>query len=221
MRKIAILSILILALLAVSVAFAAEKPEMSVYVADINVGEIAHVQITLPSDAQGNVTVSVDGQKYSANVVDGKANVDLPNLKAGDYVVKVTYPGSGNYSQIEKQADLKVLESNNNASDTNTNTSANASGAPDTNTSANASGAPDTNTAPVTPTNVTNTTDTTNNTNVTPQKNTTNNTAPVKPKKEPPKPLAGLEDKNTGLPILLLVLVVIIVVIGVALRGKK
>lgn len=219
MRKIAILSILILALLAVSVAFAAEMPEMSVYVADINVGEIAHVQITLPSDAQGNVTVSVDGQNYSANVVDGKANVDLPNLKAGDYVVNVTYPGSGNYSQIEKQADLKVSESNNNASDTNT--SANASGAPDTNTSANASGAPSTNTTPVTPTNVTNTTDTANNTNVTPQKNTTNNTAPAKPKKEPPKPLAGLEDKNTGLPILLLILVVIIVVIGVALRGRK
>ena len=209
MRKIAILSILILTLLAVNMAFAAEQPEMSVYVADIGTGETAHVQVTLPGDAQGKVSVSVNGKNVSANVVDGQATVDLTGLKDGDYVVKVTYEGNGNYSKISKDVNLKV----GNGSDNNT-----------TNVTGNASGEPvaTQNVTAVTGDNATNTTNTTNNTNVTPAKKVTNNTTQTvkKPKKQMPKPLSALSDKNTGLPVLLLLLVAIGAVFAISFRKR-
>lgn len=196
MRKIAILSIFILALLALSVSFAAQQPQMSVYVADINVGETAYVSITLPEDAQGQVSVLVNGQTYTADVVDGQANVELSGLNAGAYTVKVTYDGSGNYSSISKQANLKVKSES--QSDNSTNTTGNASGEPNNDTQINSTGLSD----------LTNNTANNNSTNNT---NNTNNTSkadnillPVKPKEPPKKPNINLKD--TGLPILVLLI---------------
>ena len=222
MRKIAILSIFILALLAVNISFAAEKPEMSVFVADIEEGSTAQVSVTLPSDATGKVTVSVNGQTYTAAVEGGQAFVDVPGLKAGDYKVKVTYEGNGNYSKISKQADLKVSgEAKSNDTAVTTNTSANASGEPDsqinttllnnlTNNTNSSNSTNHTNTSNVTPKKIT---------NVTPKK-TTNDTAPPKKPKQPKKPLASLTDKNTGLPILVLMLVSVAAVFATAFRKK-
>ena len=212
MKKIAILSIFILAFLAVNISFAAEQPQMSVSVADIEEGSTAHVSITLPSDATGRVTVSVNGQNYAATVQGGEASVDVPGLKAGDYSVKVTYEGGGNYSKVFKQANLKVAgEAKSNGTSANTNTSTNTT----TNTSANASGAP---TGKVNTTllnnltnntNSSNSTNDTNKSNITPKKTTTNNTAPAKKPKQPKKPISHLSNKNTGLPVLILMLVTV------------
>lgn len=222
MRKIAILSIFILALLAVNISFAAEQPEMSVYVADIEEGSTAQVSITLPSDATGKVTVSVNGQTYTAAVEGGQAIVDVPGLKAGDYKVKVNYEGNGNYSKVVKQADLKVSgESKSNDTAVTTNTSANASGEPEnqinttildnlTNNTNSSNSTNHTNTSNVTPKKIT---------NVTPKK-TVNNTAPPKKPKQPKKPLASLTDKNTGLPILVLMLVTVGAVFATAFRKQ-
>lgn len=221
MRKIAILSIFILALLAVNISFAAEKPEMSVFVADIGEGSTAQVSITLPNDATGKVTVSVNGQTYTAAVEGGQAFVDVPGLKAGDYKVKVTYEGNGNYSKISKQADLKVSgEAKSNDTAVTTNTSANASGEPDsqlnttlldnlTNNTNSSNSTNHTNTSNVTPNNIK---------NLTPKK-TTNDTAPPKKPKQP-KHLASLTDKNTGLPILVLMLVTVGAVFATAFRKQ-
>jgi hypothetical protein len=205
MKKIVILSIFILALLAVNISFAAEQPEMSVSVADIEEGSTAHVSINLPSDATGKVTVSVNGQSYVATVAGGQASVDLPGLKAGDYNVKVTYEGSGNYSKVVKQANLKVAgEAKSNDTEVDTNVS--------DNTSINASGEPASKVNTTVLDNLTNNTNSSNSTNdtnksnITPKK-TTNNTAPAKKPKQPKKPLASLSNKNTGLPILILMLV--------------
>ena len=211
MRKITILSIFILSILAVNMAFAAEQPEMSVYVADIGSGETAHVLVNLSSDVQGNVSVSVDGKNVTANIVDGQATVNLTGLKDGDYVVKVTYEGNENYSNVSKEVNLKV---------------GNGSGNNATNVTGNASGEPvaTQNVTVVTgdnATNTTNTTNTTNNTNVTPAKKLINTTQTVKkPKKEMPKPLQALSDKNTGLPVLLLLLVAIGAVFAIAFRKR-
>ncbi len=240
MRKIAILSIFILSLFAVNMAFSAEQPEMKVYVADINASETAHVQIALPVDAQGKVNVSVNGQIFSANVVDGKATVNLTDLKAGDYVLNVTYGGGGNYSKISKDVNLKVNDKSNTtnhnatpASTQNATPAGNASGQPASTQNAtpagNASGGPvvTQNATKVTVTNQTNTSNTTNNTNVTPAKKVVNNTnktvkKPVKqqPKKQQPKIVQALTNKNTGLPVLVLLLVAIGAVVAVAYRKR-
>ena len=217
MRKIAILSIFILALLAVNISFAAEKPEMSVFVADIEEGSTAHVSITLPSDATGKVTVSVNGQTYTAAVEGGQASVDVSGLKAGDYKVKVTYEGSGNYSKVVKQADLKVSgEAKSNDTAVTTNTSANASGEPESQVNTTVLSNLTNNT------NSSNSTKDTNTSNITPKK-TTNDTAPAKKPKQPKKPkppLSSLTDKNTGLPILVLMLVTVGAVFATAFRKQ-
>ena len=222
MKKIAILSIFILAFLAVNISFAAQQPQMSVNVTDIEEGSTAHVAITLPSDATGKVTVSLNGQKYTATVHGGQASVDVSGLKAGDYGVKVTYDGAGNYSKVVKQANLKVAtqaKSNDTSVDTNTSTR--------TNTSANVSGEPagKVNTTVLknltNNTNSSNSTNDTNKSNITPKKTTTNNTvAAKKPKQPPKKPLAKLSNKNTGLPVLILMLVTVGAIFATAFRKR-
>ncbi|WP_296866495.1 Ig-like domain-containing protein [uncultured Methanobrevibacter sp.] len=222
MKKIAILSIFILAFLAVNISFAAQQPQMSVNVTDIEEGSTAHVAITLPSDATGKVTVSLNGQNYTATVQAGQASVDVFGLKAGDYGVKVTYDGAGNYSKVVKQANLKVAtqaKSNDTSVDTNTSTR--------TNTSANVSGEPagKVNTTVLknltNNTNSSNSTNDTNKSNITPKKTTTNNTvAAKKPKQPPKKPLAKLSNKNTGLPVLILMLVTVGAIFATAFRKR-
>lgn len=228
MKRISILLIAVLAIFAVNFAFAAET-EMSVYISDISQGQTAHVNITLPIDALGEVSVSVNGQEYRANVVDGKATVNLTGLNAGEYKVLVTYEGNGNYSEVSKEVNLTV-------SDASSQTTANASGE-------------SLNVTESTPTNVSgeNITNDTNNTNRTPTEqvnkttpvnqssvyvnNTTvvnqsneqvNNTTVVKqPPKQPPKsPLSELAKIPTGIPIVLLIIVIIGIVFGVNLRKK-
>ena len=120
MKNLSIFLIMVLPIFAVNFAFAAET-EMNIYVDDINQGQTANVNITLPSDAQGEVLVSVNGQEYKANVVDGKATVNLTGLNAGEYKVLVTYGGNGNYSEVSKEVNLTV-------SDVSSQTTANASG---------------------------------------------------------------------------------------------
>lgn len=236
MKRIAILLICVLALFAVNSVFSAEQPEMSVFVADINAGEIAQVQVTLPENATGNVTVTVNDHDFNGTVTDGKANVELKNLKAGEYKIKVRYNGDENYSNITKEVSLTVNATN----PQDNNSSSNASGEPsnttpvekDTNkTPANASGNP-TNNVPIiinNSTNVTNNTNITNitnitNNNITNNTNVTNNTNNVvvnQPPKNPPKPnTKPVDTKNTGLPIMLLLLVVVAVIIVVVFKRK-
>ena len=222
MKKIVILSIFILAFLAVNISFAAQQPQMSVHVTDIEEGSTAHVAITLPSDATGKVTVSLNGQNYTATVHGGQASVDVYGLKAGDYGVKITYNGAGNYSKVVKQANLKVAtqaKSNDTSVDTNTSTR--------TNTSANVSGEPagKVNTTVLknltNNTNSSNSTNDTNKSNITPKKTTTNNTvAAKKPKQPPKKPITKLSNKNTGLPVLILMLVTVGAIFATAFRKR-
>ena len=224
MKRISILLIAVLAIFAVNFAFAAET-EMSVYISDISQGQTAHVNITLPIDALGEVSVSVNGQEYRANVVDGKATVNLTDLNAGEYKVLVTYEGNGNYSKVSKDVNLTV-------SDASSQTTANASGEPlnvTHSTPTNASGeniTNDANNTNRTPTEQVNNTTLVNQSSV--QVNNTavvnhsteqvNNTTVVK---QPPKsPLSELAKIPTGIPIVLLIIVIIGIVFGVGLRKK-
>ena len=71
-------------------------------------GEDLVVNVTVPEDAKGNVTVSVGGKNYTAPVKDGKATVSVPNLKSGNYTVDVTYSGDDNYSPVSKSSNATV-----------------------------------------------------------------------------------------------------------------
>ena len=70
---------------------------ISVYVDDITVGDTAVVTVEVPKDATGNVTIEIDGEKYTAQIKDGKAVFNIKDLPAGNKTIAVEYPGDDNY----------------------------------------------------------------------------------------------------------------------------
>ncbi|WP_410319930.1 Ig-like domain repeat protein [Methanobrevibacter sp.] len=66
------------------------------------------VGIDLPADATGTLTVTVCGKTFSANIVDGKATVNVDGLAPGSYNATVTYSGDSKYDSITKTLDVNV-----------------------------------------------------------------------------------------------------------------
>ena len=94
-----------------------------VSVDNITVGDKAVIEITVPGDATGNVTVTVDGNDYNVAVAGGKGILVIPDLKAGNYTVDVVYLGDGRYESsvngtkfsVNKvvAGEVKVIDQNN------------------------------------------------------------------------------------------------------------
>lgn len=70
------------------------------------------VTITLPSDATGKVTLSINGKSYNYVVENGVANVIIPNLGDGDYPYTITYSGDSKYASFTNNGSLKVNKTN-------------------------------------------------------------------------------------------------------------
>ena len=75
---------------------------------DIKVGENATVSVNVPSDATGNVIVTVDGKDYTVAIVDGKAVKTIADLKANNYTVTVKYAGDNNYNPNQNTTKFTV-----------------------------------------------------------------------------------------------------------------
>ena len=56
--------------------------------------------INLPSDATGTLTVTVDGEKYSQDLLSGVATVSIPKLAFGKHNIVLTYSGDNNYASV-------------------------------------------------------------------------------------------------------------------------
>ena len=78
----------------------------------------------MPQNATGNVTVTIDGKNYTAEVVNGTAIVDVGNLTAGSKSVIVEYPGDNNYAnnytvfnfaveEAKAVPDMKIIDQGN------------------------------------------------------------------------------------------------------------
>ena len=75
---------------------------------DVPVGEDVVIDVDLPEDATGEVTVVIDGKPYSAPIVNGTAEIVVPDLPAGDYEVTVEYPGDDKYGPNEDNVTFSV-----------------------------------------------------------------------------------------------------------------
>ncbi|MBE6500361.1 MAG: Ig-like domain repeat protein, partial [Methanobrevibacter thaueri] len=65
--------------------------------------------INLPSDATGNLTVIVDGNKtYTEALVNGSASLTVPGLSEGDHNITVEYLGDIKYSSVSKNTTVHV-----------------------------------------------------------------------------------------------------------------
>ena len=57
--------------------------DMTVKVSNITVGDVGVIDIAVPGDATGNITVSVDGNDVVVGIVNGTAQVLVPGLGVG------------------------------------------------------------------------------------------------------------------------------------------
>ena len=105
------------------------EPDVKAEVKDIIYGDDETIIIT--SDASGNVTVKLNGQiiaeelslengykavlmvsRWAVTPYDGKATVNVANLKAGKYTVEVTYNGNENYNTKTVTYTFNVFKAN-------------------------------------------------------------------------------------------------------------
>ncbi|WP_303334567.1 Ig-like domain repeat protein [Methanobrevibacter sp.] len=84
------------------------KPKLNVTVGDSKIGEPNPVVITLPADATGNVTVTINGKTYKGKVSNGAATINADPLDYGNYAAHVDYSGDDKYTPATKVANFAV-----------------------------------------------------------------------------------------------------------------
>ena len=76
---------------------------------NVTVGDNSTVNVVLPDDATGNVTVNVDGEVVdTVAVTDGSAEVTIPSLSVGNHTVEIAYSGDDKYNSASKTATITV-----------------------------------------------------------------------------------------------------------------
>ena len=86
------------------------SPSIDVGVNNITYGDDEIITVTLPKDADGNVTITVDGIEYEVPIKNGVAKLSIPDLTAGNHTVKVHYSGDNNYNPIDSSATVNVAK---------------------------------------------------------------------------------------------------------------
>ena len=82
---------------------------MNITVPEFKEGINSTINVVLPKDATGTVTVEIGGKNYTANVTDGVANVIIPGLGVGDYNITTTYSGDAKYDLMTKKGNITVI----------------------------------------------------------------------------------------------------------------
>ena len=95
-----------------SFTIVSSTPEISASAADVWIGNDATVIVTVPSDAQGNVVITVNGKKYTAEINAGTATatISADDLIAGENAIDVTFAGDDNYASSFNSTTLFVLD---------------------------------------------------------------------------------------------------------------
>ena len=82
---------------------------INVTVGEAKEGEPIIITVEVPKGATGNVTVSVGGKDYTAEIDnDGKAVVTAENVSDGDHTIAVEYLGDKNYSANHTVSNMTV-----------------------------------------------------------------------------------------------------------------
>ena len=82
---------------------------MDVTVPEFKEGVNSTVGVDLPKDAEGTVTVEIEGKKYTANIINGTAKVNIHGLSVGDYNITTTYSGDAKYVSMTKKGNITVI----------------------------------------------------------------------------------------------------------------
>lgn len=84
--------------------------DMNVSSPDIDYGETEIIKVSLPFDAIGKVTATVNGKEYSGDVNEGVGSIEIPNLNYGNYDAEVSYSGDLKYNPLKKTTSFAVLK---------------------------------------------------------------------------------------------------------------
>ncbi|WP_298521340.1 Ig-like domain repeat protein [uncultured Methanobrevibacter sp.] len=84
------------------------KTSTQVEVSNINVGEKAIVKVTVDPKATGEITIEIDGVKYTKEVRNGAATFEVENLTAGEKSVFALFNGGEDYRESYASAQFNV-----------------------------------------------------------------------------------------------------------------
>ena len=89
---------------------AQNKQNVSLDVADISLAadDNAEIQIVLPQNATGTVTVKLTDNVYTASLLNGSCVIVLPKLESGNHSAKITYSGDDNYVSNKTKINIHV-----------------------------------------------------------------------------------------------------------------
>ena len=82
--------------------------EMELSAPSISYSKNEVIDIYVPLDASGNVTLTVSNTIVTSIIHEGKATFSNLNLPAGNYIVSAKYPGDVNYNVFEKIFNLTI-----------------------------------------------------------------------------------------------------------------
>lgn len=83
--------------------------ELTVRADDISYGESAVCDVTL-GDVTGPVDITINGEQYTVDLVDGKGSVTVPGLNAGDYNITASFAGNDNYNPASANSSFNVAK---------------------------------------------------------------------------------------------------------------
>ncbi|WP_427831781.1 beta strand repeat-containing protein [Methanobrevibacter intestini] len=79
---------------------------------DVKVDENVTVNVVLPKDATGEITVKVNNNNYTAKVENGSAKVIISDLKSGKYNITTSYSGDDKYITKESNTTIEIAKYN-------------------------------------------------------------------------------------------------------------
>ena len=98
---------------AVSIVVEKLNATLNILPKDITVGQKESITVSVPADATGKITVTVDGKNYILTPVNGKATVNIRDLAAGEYDVSAVFAGDDNYASVSNVSSFKVSKLDN------------------------------------------------------------------------------------------------------------
>lgn len=66
------------------------------------------VTIKVPIDAKGEITLTINGKNYNFAVVNGKVEINIPDLPNGNYDYDIAYSGDAKYSPFLRTGNLVI-----------------------------------------------------------------------------------------------------------------
>ena len=81
---------------------------LNVTVEDIFVGQKETIYISTINLFNGNITVSINGENKTVNVINGTGNYTISNLEEGNYTVNVTFNGNDAFNAASKLVTFEV-----------------------------------------------------------------------------------------------------------------